>query len=528
MTTLSQGRTALYSALASVVFMVLLCYFFEPIWETRDDIQMAMLAHGFGLGTYASSEILFSNVIWGDLVRSLPTIRGVLGYSIATLLTLGLSATALVYALVRLGLGYITSILMLFLLFARPILFPQFTINAGISTLVAVLLLHVYAREKQTMILIVSMIFAFVGFLIRAEEFILVSLVALPILPWEMIKKDKAVKVACFFLLIGLTSASLYNKTFYEQEEWAPYFEINQSRGALSDFGAVERLVNKPEIHHQYGFSENDLNILETSFFFDKDLADVNKLTAMLDELGPNYSIKKAWRAIRPLYRSHLIPLVACGLILLLLWPNPRVFLAWALCLAGLALIGSMGRPGILRIYVPLLSLLCLAPMLFIMTQTPLKNTVTHLCICLCVIMNSYNLFNEQSKVALRVQDAKEVMRVLGCNNLVIWGGALDSAAVFPLLNTHTDYYRCPFTFIAWSVLTPQSLAAKNEKMGQGFLYQLSSSEGVKILMDEFRASLLEKYCHERQNSELVVSNIIKYPELKAGKHVTLATYQCL
>lgn len=38
-----------------------------------------------GLAAYGSSHLIFSNVLWGYLVRAIPAINGVLGYSLATM-----------------------------------------------------------------------------------------------------------------------------------------------------------------------------------------------------------------------------------------------------------------------------------------------------------------------------------------------------------------------------------------------------------------------------------------------------------
>ena len=38
-----------------------------------------MIAHGYGIATVGSANILFSNVLWGHLVQLIPEINGVLG-----------------------------------------------------------------------------------------------------------------------------------------------------------------------------------------------------------------------------------------------------------------------------------------------------------------------------------------------------------------------------------------------------------------------------------------------------------------
>ena len=102
--------------------MALLCYFFEPRWETNDDVAMSMFAHGYGVAAFGSPNFLFSNVLWGYLVRSIPQLGGVLGYSIATLAVLMISSTTLFYGLRRLGLDLVSGICILVLIMVRPVL----------------------------------------------------------------------------------------------------------------------------------------------------------------------------------------------------------------------------------------------------------------------------------------------------------------------------------------------------------------------------------------------------------------------
>ncbi len=99
----SRFRSLLASLFIAVAFVVLICLTVSPRWETNDDVAMSMVAHGYGLAAYGSPNLLFSNVLWGYLVRTLPTIHGVFGYSMATLGVLTLVSAAIIHSLVRLG-----------------------------------------------------------------------------------------------------------------------------------------------------------------------------------------------------------------------------------------------------------------------------------------------------------------------------------------------------------------------------------------------------------------------------------------
>lgn len=60
----------------AMVFVFILCIFFEPRWVTNDDVGMSMVAHGYGIAAVDMPNLVFSNVIWGYLVRVIPQING--------------------------------------------------------------------------------------------------------------------------------------------------------------------------------------------------------------------------------------------------------------------------------------------------------------------------------------------------------------------------------------------------------------------------------------------------------------------
>jgi hypothetical protein len=104
-------------ALATAVIFVLLLYLvFEPRWETNDDVGMSMVAHGYGISAISSPKLIFSNVLWGYLVRAIPEVNGTHGYSLATLGVLITVGAVVLSVLYRLGAGYVASLSMLALI----------------------------------------------------------------------------------------------------------------------------------------------------------------------------------------------------------------------------------------------------------------------------------------------------------------------------------------------------------------------------------------------------------------------------
>jgi hypothetical protein len=143
----------LIALLSAVTIIVLFCLAFDPTYQSNDDVGMSMIAHGYGLVAYGSPNLVFSNVLWGYVVRAIPTVNGVLGYSLATMVTLLVFGWATLYFLLRLGVRYFLGLPVVVLLLLTPTLFPQFTINAGLLSVAAILGWQAYARLPTSLLL---------------------------------------------------------------------------------------------------------------------------------------------------------------------------------------------------------------------------------------------------------------------------------------------------------------------------------------------------------------------------------------
>jgi hypothetical protein len=188
--------------------VLVLCIFFEPRWETNDDVGMSMVAHGYGIAKVGMPNSVFSNVVWGYLVRANPQINGVWGYSIATIGVLVIVGAVVLHALRQLSFGWLVSLSVFILLLARPVLFPQFTINARLLTLGAVICWHHYGQQESRQALVIGCLLAFCGYLVRSHGFLLVLLIALPILPWKKLARDPATQAVAVALLLAIGIAA--------------------------------------------------------------------------------------------------------------------------------------------------------------------------------------------------------------------------------------------------------------------------------------------------------------------------------
>ena len=129
--------------------VVTLCLLFESSWMTNDDVAMSMIAHGYGGIAEASSKLIFSNILWGEFIQSLPTIGGLYGYSLATLLVVTLSGVCFVAVLKANQQSAFTVSLLLIIIMVQAVLFPQFTVTAGLITVASITLLHHYSKKQH-------------------------------------------------------------------------------------------------------------------------------------------------------------------------------------------------------------------------------------------------------------------------------------------------------------------------------------------------------------------------------------------
>src|SRR5262249_9171176 len=155
----------------------------------------------YGMAAFPSPKLLYSNILWGHFIQLIPSINGILGYSIVTLLSIFVAGSTILYFMRKLGVSLLPAFVVICLILTRPILFPQFTINAGLFVVAAVLGCLCYDRSNNIITLGLSCVLAFLGFLVRDQEFLLVLFIALPFFPVNRLKHDKK-----FRLLLVLTA----------------------------------------------------------------------------------------------------------------------------------------------------------------------------------------------------------------------------------------------------------------------------------------------------------------------------------
>lgn len=465
-----------------------------------------MAAHGYGIAAVETPNLVFSNVIWGYFVRALPQMGGILGYSIATIGALVIIGAVVLHAFQKLGFGSLMSLSVLILLLARPVLFPQFTINSGLLTLGAVICWYLYGQQGSRRTLIFGCLLAFCGYLVRSQEFLLVLLIALPLLPLKKLGKDSAAQASAVVLLLAIGVAAYVDYKSYQGDAWRSFNELNPARAPITDFGADAHLKRRPDILDRNGYSENDIDLIRNWFFVDSEIANPVALNAMLTELGPlplpSNALSNGWIGIKAFTNPVLLPGFFAAVLLFLLFPNRKLIITWALSIAAVFALGVLGRPGILRVYIPIVSLFLIAPLMLaqgsgLRPQSILRQPLAKAVIVVALIFNTTLVISE-SRAKQRVSDQiRNDLYGFPTNVVVAWGALFPFSAAYPVF---TKVDTLPgYRLYSLGVFThaPFSVSKSEQVLGGGMIERLTSQEGIPIVADKRRFDLLKIYCKE-------------------------------
>jgi hypothetical protein len=502
-------RHILTAAAISITWMTLLCAIFDPRWEVNDDFAMSGVAHGYGIAEYGSPRLFFSNVVWGFIVRGLPSIDGVLGYSVATLLSLALAATATVYFLLRIGIGPIVSALVLTLAFMRPILFPQFTETAGLLAIAGVLGLLAYHRHGSIFDLVLACCLAFIAYLIRDLELALVVVVALPVLPLRKLAASRAVRFAAAGLAVCIAGAFAANVWAYSSPEWQTFRQQNLARAPLTDFGATKFILERPDLMQRHGLSANDVKLVGNWFFVDPRLSDPELLRSLVSEIPAQTVVEKNLASSLPalslLLGPQLMTITLVGAALLLVLLRPSLFAAWFVWSAAFLVFTALGRSPPVRVCLPILALLIIAAVSMKYRLPRWRRPLLVGTLLVGALFNAWRLVGEAVESDRIVAQARQ-QKFVSPESTFIWGASFPFEYVFPLFTREEDIRAVRIYGLGVLTLAPFSVPSADEARNQGFLARLRSPGGIPLIATPYQEFLLNTYCLEHYATPLKTS----------------------
>jgi len=467
-----------------------------------------MIAHGYGIATGGSPRLVYSNILWGYFIRLVPQIRGVPGYSLITLGIVVVVGAVVIRSVLATGVGIAAAIAALTLVVARAVLIPQYTTNAGLLMVAAVVCWHRFDQQGSggRFALCAGCLLAYCSFLVRAQEFVLVLAVALPLMPWRSLWLRRDAKVALILLVVAIGASSILDHFAYRGAEWVVFNRFNAVRIAYNDFGAAEHLKSRPQILRHYGYSANDVDLITDWFFEDPKIADPEKLRMMLRELGPLAfqagSLEKGWQGVSELGSSDkLLPIVLAAVFLAVIRPRWRTFGVWSLCLGALFTLGLMGRPGVTRVYIPLVGLLLLAPFLddggVLLDGSKFRRWTIIGVVLVAAFFNARTVLGNSQGLRSWSEDVRAGLRQFPSDGVVVWGGNFPYEAVYPVLGSSPNFRNLQLYLLDDFTLAPYSVATAARTSGHGFLDQLVDEHGVAVVVNDYGAELLETYCRD-------------------------------
>ena len=501
------GVSLLGAFLLATAFVVAACYLCPPIWESNDDVGMAMAAHGYGMAAVGTPNIIYSNVLWGYLVRLIPALGGIDGYSIATLGALVIVGTVVIRVLWQFGLGMVACAAVFLLVLLRSVLAPQFTVNAGLLTVAAVLCWQMYGRTGRRGSLVAGCLLAFAGYLVRDKEFLLVLLVAAPLLPWRALVAGRTGLLALAVFAGVVVMGAALNHSAYENPEWRYFNELKTAETPFVDFSAGDHLIQRPDILKRHGYSVNDIQLVDNWFFADPKIADPQALDQMLHEAGPLPAAANAranvLEGVSALWAGPLLPLALAALLLALIFPSRRLSVSWGIFFAAVIAMGLEGRPGVLHVYIPPVCLLLITPLL--LGDGPVLRR-RHLAAGLLVIAAAVNGSHVISDAKTRHATSdyiQEKLKGFPTHPVVIWGDDLPFELIYPVLGAAPATRAYEFYALGAFTWAPFSRAYAEQAAGRGLLARLVSTQGVPMVANPTSMDNLAIYCREHLRGQL-------------------------
>jgi hypothetical protein len=330
--------------------------------------------------------------------------------------------------------------------------------------------------------------------------------VALPLMPWRSFWLRRDAKVALVLLVVAIGASSILDHFAYRGAEWTEFNRFDALRIPYNDYGAGRHLEDRPEILRRYGYTANDVDLITDWYFEDPKIADPEKLRSMLRELGSLAfqagSLEKGWQGVSELGSSDkLLPIVFAAAFLAALRPRWRTFGVWTLCLGALFTLGLLGRPGVTRVYTPLVGLLLLAPFLddgrLLLDSTKVRRWTVIGVVLVASFFNAHSVLGNSRGLRSWSEDVRAGLRQFPSDGVVVWGGNFPYEAVYPVLGSSPNYRNLRLYLLDDFTLAPYSFATAARRSGHGFLDQLVDKRGVAVVVNDYGAELLEIYCRD-------------------------------
>jgi len=506
----------LISILAAILYV-------NPVWETNDDLTMSMIAHGYGIASQPSSNLLFSNVLWGEFAQLIPEVYGIRGYAIATYLILFVSA-AVIFLIVSDKINSLTAFVMVVLIYVKPVLEPQFTLNAGLLAIASVGAFIEYRQRKSNSWLYLSALFFLVSYLIRSQEAVLVLFLALPMLLEDIKSVPRLVWLLALVVLCTMALFWWIDYQAYQNPSWDAYASLNPVRAAFTDFRALRHVIESPGVMDSSYLSENDLKMIRNWFFVDGVIANPAELRSLLDNSNFAFSrfgnFQNGFNGLLHLSALYFSLILLAAMVAFFRVASVPLLLGWISLLGIAFLFGIVGRPHIYRVYYPLAVSLLLIPY-FIDRRVIISAVKERLRVgaILLLLLISVASFLSGYQVKLEQRDVLRGAKfLLDDEPLVVWGGSLPYQTLYSIKEP-SSLETLSIIGLGASTLAPFSASVADAAAGQGVINRLISSRGILLVATDANKKLLRAYCDQHHQPDSYSSNdTVKFRDFKISR----------
>jgi hypothetical protein len=278
---------------------------FTPQYQTNDDVGMTMIAAGVGLAPEPSPHLLFMHPLLGQLLSALYRFAPNMGWY-ALLLTAVRVLAGIVLAVAVLGrepsplrAALLVGYFLLVDLAGQAC--PQFSLVAAVAAQAAVLLWFSRGPDRPwgPASLALFLILVALGVMIRPDHAVLIALLAGPLLVWDLgaaLCGDGSPLRTRLRAWRGRTGGPLltagvllvllqgHHHWFYATSPgWEDFQAYNNLRGRCTDFRRDDEAPDVPTVLEKVGWTRNDLAMLKTFFFADREVYSAPRLRAYLE-----------------------------------------------------------------------------------------------------------------------------------------------------------------------------------------------------------------------------------------------------
>lgn len=515
---------ALVSFVLAAALVLTFPLIFDPFWGSNDDIIRSMLAHGYGAFTSPAPNLFPTNTLWGRLVEALPSFAGVVGYTSATYVVLLLVGWALFYRLMENGTRRGLALVLVALVLARPLVYPQFSLNAGLLALSAIALLFSYEQSRRCRLLVMAGLLAFGGFLIRDQASLLVLAVGAPTLPLSRLLRDRRVLLTALLTAVAMTGAYAVDRHAYASGDWEAFRKEQGLIQAFTDYRAGATLSRSPDAVSTSRYTRNDLELLRSYFTADPALTAPDRLGAVLQSRESLTRARENFPLLLTSARAFgniaLAPLAFCGVVVLAAARRRRrIIVGWCIFMAAISAFAILGRPGITHVYYPSLALLTAIPFLrngidrLEYGAPACRRLVISVAIPLVLAANVGLLVRQHSEASEFARGAREDFRHLDPSPLYLaWGARFPYELIYTPLTQEAELRRIRLYSIAQFTRAPVANAFEQQPTGGGFVERLLSGLPIRfvyaspVYASTWPSQLLGTYCTEHHDKRLVVT----------------------